>query len=158
MKIKNCLMLVITAMLGVSLSMSAQVTPQSQQAQPADFSDETLMEFVEASKDINQIQRDGQQEMQTTIKKEGLDMETYRQISASQRNPEKESEASEQEMASFNKANEKVQKLRMDMQKDMQEAIGNHDITVQEYRQVMQAYRSNPELKKKIDDMMAQSQ
>ena len=159
MKVKNLFTLVLTVLFGASMTLSAQVTPQTQQKkQSTDFSEETLKEFVAASQDINTIQKEGQAEMTKTIKDEGLDMKTYREISSAQRNPKKDPQASDKEMDSYKKANKKVKKVRTNMQKDMQKAIGNHDITIQEYRKVMQAYRSNPQLKKKIDDMMAQSQ
>lgn len=138
-------------------AVQAQTLPQNQQSQPqqASYSDDEILKFSKAAKVLESLQADVEKEMITAIEDKGLDLDTFNKIAAAQQNPNAGSDVADAEtMKSYNAVNEDLQKIQMEAQPKMVEAIEKTGMDVNEYQQMMLAYQQSPEMQAKVKEMM----
>ena len=152
----------LMALVLVNFSAIAQqvpMRPQQQQQTQTDISDTQLEKFVAASQDLGAIQQSMQQEMMATVQEEGLDMKKFQEMAAQKQNPNKETtmEISAEDEQAFQNAMKEVQSMQMEMQKEMQATVNENGLNVQEFQEIQQAYRQDPELQAKVNEMIQQN-
>ncbi len=129
--------------------------PVPQQSAPAvDVSDEQLQDFAEATVEMQGIQQEYQEEMAESITEEGLTTMEFQQM-AQAKQMGKESEASEDKQAAFEKALAAVMAIQQEMTEKQREVIADFDMSEQEYAQITQAVQQDPDMAKKLRAMMA---
>lgn len=149
-----------TLVLGLAIMASgavqAQTLPQDQQTQPsASYSDADIAKFAKAAKVLEELQAAVETEMITAIENKGLDLDTFNKIAAAQQNPNAGSEVADAEtMKSYNAVSEDLQKIQMEAQPKMVEAIEETGMDINEYQQMMLAYQQSPEMQAKVQEMM----
>ncbi|HEU5148047.1 MAG TPA: DUF4168 domain-containing protein, partial [Chryseosolibacter sp.] len=87
----------------------AQASAQDTTSQPStaireDFSDDELKSFVKANEKVMAIQMEAEQNMVKAIEEEGLTVDRFHQILEEQRDPQRGTETSAEELKSFNNA------------------------------------------------------
>lgn len=148
--------LVLGLAIMASAAVQAQTLPQDQQTQPnASYSDDEIAKFAKAAKVLEELQAAVETEMIAAIEKKGLDLDTFNKIAAAQQNPNAGSEVADAEtMKSYNAVNEDLQKIQMEAQPKMVEAIEETGMDINEYQQMMLAYQQSPEMQAKVQEMM----
>jgi hypothetical protein len=143
--------------LGLSgLVATAQTAPQQQEQTENSYPKEKLKKFVDASKDISTIHQEGEEKMISAIEKENLDIETFNKIAELKMNPQ-EADAgsvSPEEVEAFDRVMPELQLIQIQMQQEMESAIKETGMEVEEYTEIMEAYRSDPELQAEINSML----
>jgi hypothetical protein len=137
------------------LTAYAQIAPKESQ-QGAKYSSDKLQKFVEASKDISSIHQQGEEKMIGVIERENLDIEKFNIIAEMKMNPQEtpQGEVSEEDMASFDKVMPELQIIQLQMQEEMEAAITESGMQVEEYTEIMEAYRTNPRVQEKINELL----
>ncbi|MBA3898764.1 MAG: DUF4168 domain-containing protein [Bacteroidetes bacterium] len=133
----------------------AQITPQENQ-QETQYSSEKLQKFVEASKGISTIHQHGEEKMIAAIEQENLDIEKFNQIAEMKMNQQEAAagDVSDEDIASFERVMPELQIIQMQMQQEMEIAIEESGMEVEEYTEIMEAYRADPEVQEKINELL----
>lgn len=149
------------AAIGVSNLSYAQTLPgagQQQQQVQTDFSEEELKTFIQANKSVVEVQQQAEQKMIQVIEEENMDINRFNEIATAQQDPNQEADATADEMATFNQAAQKVMEVQRETQSEIAEAIESEGMQFNEYRQIMMAYQSSPEVQEKITKLVQEDQ
>jgi len=155
------LFFLLAALFASSGVLAQQVAPAPAQATtPPQITEQKLVQFVEASQEINKIQQGMQEEMVQAIEGEGLDIDKFNTMASQQRDPSAAPDAdiSDADKAAFESAMQKVQTMQMAMQQEMEQAIQSKNLQMNEYQEIMQAYQQSPELQQQVNEMMQQGE
>lgn len=131
---------------------------QQQQQMNIDVSDAELEKFASAAQTVQVENQKAQQKMQKVLQDNGLSVQKFQQISRAQQNPNSESNASDKEMKSFNKASKKIQTIQQKTNKKMEKIIKDEGLTLQRYRKIGMAMRSDQELQQRLQKKMGAGQ
>ncbi len=134
----------------------AQTTPQQKQATDVDYGQEELKAFVEATQAVQTVQQQYQMKMVSSIKEEGLDPMKFQQMAQAQQQESSEMEMTAEEKKAFEAAMQSVMEIQKNMNAEMQTTLAEHDMEVQEYQSMAMNIRQNPEMSKKVQQMMQQ--
>ncbi len=129
-------------------------TPAPTQEIRTDFTDEQLEQFVSASQKAQEVQQARQQEMMAAIQGEDLDVQRFNEIMAVQQGQKKDGDVSEEEMASFNAAAQKVMEQQRLMQTEIAESIEEVGISMDTFQQISMAYQQSPEVQEKVTEIL----
>lgn len=137
-------------------SISIAQAPQAPETEAAtDISSQELEQFATAVQEIETIQMESRNEVSETIEDEGLTAQKFRDILESQRDPEMENEASEEELEQFESATEQLVQIQREAQVDMKEAVEATGLEVERFQEIFAAVREQPELRQEVQQMMA---
>jgi hypothetical protein len=121
--------------------------PQGQsQAEVPNISDEELKQFAAIAQELQVINQASQQEMMAAIEAEGMKVDRYTQIQQAQQDPSKESDATAEEMKTFEAVNKKLQEVQMGAQEKMTKKLVDAGLSEEWYQQTAMAIQSNQEL------------
>ena len=140
-------------------AVAQQATPPAQQqgAAPQDFSDADLKQFADASSRLMAVQQEGEKTMMGILEEEKLSVEKFNEMAqAHQQQKLAEVGATPEEMASFNKAAQRMMELQPAMQKDVETAIQKDGMTLEKYEQIMMVYQQDPSLQERVNKLMGQ--
>ena len=152
--------------LGVAISMPvnsvfAQGLPDAQQQQEEvreDFTDDELKLFLKANKSVAMVQQQAEQKMIQAIEEEEMDINRFNEIANAQQDPNADPGASEEEMATFTKAAEKVMEVQRETQSEVAAAVESEGMEFNEYQQIMMAYQSSPTVQEKLTKLIEEEQ
>lgn len=134
-----------------------QMTPPQAPPVQEDFSDSEIETFVKINKEIIPVQENIQTDMMSSIEKEGIKVDRFQQLAqAQQTGTLKDASDDPQELAAFNKAGQEVMKLQESLQSQIQEIIEKNEMPAEKFEAIYMAYNSNPEVKQKVDEMLAE--
>ncbi len=122
-----------------------------------DFTDQELQQFIEANKVAIGVQQSAEQKMISAIEKEGLDIQTFNEILTSKQNSEAETQATPEDQGKFNTAVEEVVKIQEEMMTEMESAIQETGISVEQYEEILLAYQQSPVVQEKLNQMLNDS-
>jgi hypothetical protein len=125
-----------------------------QPAQPTEISDTELMQFASAYTTVQSIQEQLQNKMVAAVQNEGLDVQKFNEILNAQQDPDKEADASEEELEKFAAANKSIEQIQNQGQKDIEKVITDNKLTVPRYQEIMRAVQSDPELQTKLQKLI----
>mgnify|MGYP006289931887 CR=1 FL=1 len=127
-----------------------------QQAPNIEVSDNELEQFVNLQEDLMAIRNNARKKMTEAIQDNGIDIQTFNKISKQMQNAEsmKDVDASKSEVQKFQKASKSVMKVQQSIQKEQQKAIDDQDLSVDRFRKIQQAAMQDPELQKRVQNMM----
>lgn len=128
-------------------SYTPQETPQTVRE---DFSENELQSFVKVNEKILKIQEESEQKMIHAIEAEGMSLDRFTEILESQRNPERETNASEAELVSFNKAAQFIINESQKTQTQLIATLEEEGIDVNTYHDILYAYQQSPNVQDKI--------
>lgn len=137
----------------------AQMPPQMQQHQQKqekiDISDGDMKKFAAAFQEVQTINQSTQVKMQKAIQDEGLKIERFQEIQQIQNNPKQDGDISDNELKKFKSAAGKLGQIQMQAQQSMQKKIKGEGLTIQRYQKIMASLQQDPELQKKLKEMLA---
>jgi hypothetical protein len=125
-----------------------------QPAQPTEVSDTELKQFASAYTTIQSIQEQLQNKMAFAVQNEGLDVQKFNEILNAQQDPNKEADASEEELEKFDAANKSIEQIQNQGQKDIEKVITDNKLTVPRYQEIMSVVQSDPELQTKLQKLI----
>ncbi|MEX2379403.1 MAG: hypothetical protein WD530_01565 [Vicingaceae bacterium] len=119
---------------------------QGQQAEAPNISDEELKQFVAIAQELQVINQASQQKMMSAIEAEGMKVDRFTQIQQAQQDPNQESDATAEEMKTFEAANKKLEEVQMSSQAEMTKKLEDAGLSQEWYQQTAMAIQSNQEL------------
>lgn len=138
-----------------------QPTPQQLQRQaPAvpqvQIGEDDLRKFSNAIKQLQVIQQDTVTKVTQVVQSGGLSKERFIQISQAQQNPSDRSAAkiTPEEQKNFEQASQKIGEIQRETQTKMIRVLGNQDLDIQRFNDILVTVRQNPELQQKVQQMM----
>ncbi len=136
----------------------SQQPQQMPQRQNVDVSDQELQKFSNALEKVNTIQQNAQKEMVVAVNDAGLDVQTYNTAVKQMRNAQApgEVELSEEKINKVQKASKNVQSIQEQMQQDVKNAIEEEDMKRQRFQQILQAMRTDPSLKQRMQKIQSE--
>lgn len=152
---KNTLPLLL-GMLLIAGSTVAQVQQQQQQQiDPDSITDEELKKFAQVSQESQKVQEEMRNQVDSLLDENEIEMERFRQIMMSQRNPQSADSANitEEEKASMKKIQPQLMKMQQEAQQEMVSIIQDNGLEPQRFQQLMQAVRTNPEVMKRFQEI-----
>lgn len=151
---KKLVGLILVFSFGVA-SVFAQVPQQMpQQGQTTEVSDSELEKFALAFTKIQSIDQQIQQKMVSAVQEEGVDVQRFNEMLNAQQDPDKELDATEEELKNFAAANKAIEEIQGTAQQDMQQVISDSELTVQRYQEIMAALRNDSELQQKLQQII----
>lgn len=121
-------------------------------------SDADLNKFADAYKAVQIENQEVQQEMVEMIKKEGLELSRFQTIQQASVNPNKEVEATQEEMDIYKKVITEIEKMQPELQKEMSDIITDNGLTLDRYQEIGAALQSDQALQQKLQTMMMKQQ
>lgn len=133
---------------------AGSVFAQGEQPQE-DVTDEELENFLTAVREVQEIRRGAQAEVQKIITDEGLELQRYRIIMMSKQNPQMADSitVSEQEQQAIEKIQPKIEKMNQELAKKFQAAIQENELTRQRFQEIARAVQSSPELQQRAQEI-----
>lgn len=137
----------------------AQASAQDTTSQPStaireDFSDDELKSFVKANEKVMAIQMEAEQNMVKAIEEEGLTVDRFHQILEEQRDPQRGTETSAEELKSFNNAAKVILEENAKVEEHMTTSIEEQGIDIETYKQIMLAYQQSPAIQSRVNGMV----
>lgn len=137
----------------------AQASAQDTTSQPStaireDFSDDELKSFVKANEKVMAIQMEAEQNMVKAIEEEGLTVDRFHQILEEQRDPQRGTETSAEELKSFNNAAKVILEENAKVEEQMTTSIEEQGIDIETYKQIMLAYQQSPAIQSRVNGMV----
>lgn len=124
----------------------------------ANVSDAELQKFADAYQTVQQENQKMQQKFVAAIEEEGLEAQRFNEIYEAKMDPEKETDASEDEMKKQEAAMSKIEKMQKDLQSKMESKIKEKGLTMEKYEQIGAQLQQSPELQQKLQAMMMEGQ
>lgn len=122
-----------------------------------DFTDQEYAEFVSINLEIIPVQQEAQQEMVKAISDAGLKPQRFQELVQAQRAGNLTDVIdSQEEVASFNVAGQKVLAVQKDMQMEIQESINESQMSMERFQEFSMAYNQSQEVKSKVDQLLAE--
>ena len=154
MKLKKVLgSLLVVFALGTGTAMAQ--TPQAPAAnQQIEVTDAELTEFAQIFQQVRVVNQQAQQEMIQVVQEEDFELQRFNEIHQTKMNPQKEAELTEKEEKQYALVVEELETIQPKFQKKMENIISESELSMERYQQLAMALRSNPELQKRLQEMM----
>ncbi len=127
---------------------------EPQQAEPATVSDDELKLFAAAFIEVQEIDHQAQEEMMGAVEGSGLTVDRYNEIQQSQHMPDQDANATEEEMESYEKANENIGAIQASAQQEMIEKIEDEGLSINRYQEIMMAVQNDMQLQEKLQEYL----
>ncbi|MFC6102353.1 DUF4168 domain-containing protein [Olivibacter domesticus] len=154
--LKNNITVMIALLFAVSIGSKALAQENTGQQVPLkeDFKKEELQSFIKANQKVVELQKVSEEKMVKVIQEEGLTVERFNQLAASQQNPDKKVQAEPKEMETFNAAAQKITGIGKEADTQMQQSIKQEGIDVETYQQIILAYQKSPKVKQQLEALL----
>lgn len=123
-------------------------------AQDQEVSDNDLKTFVTIYKQVQQENENLQAGMMDIVQENGLEIERFNEIYEASMTPEKEVNASEEELKKHENAMEAIEQAQTDFQGTVTKIIEKEGFTLEKYQQVFAMLQSDEELQQKFSEFM----
>ncbi len=130
----------------------AQAPPQTLSAD--EVSDEDLQSFLSINMRMLDLQEKAMQQVEKFIEEQGMTPQRYAEIAAAENNPQGESDATQEELATAKRISDEVQQINQELEKQAQQIIKEEGLTTEKYQAIGTAIENSPELQKKLNEMM----
>lgn len=138
-----------------ALADSSFAIAQAQQVQASsDISSEELEQFAAAIQQMRSIQMESRNQVSQAIEQEGLSTTRFREILQAQRNPEVETDASQEELQKFENASQKLAQIQRDTQSEMKQAVESQGLEIPRFQEILGAVREQPELQQQVQEII----
>ncbi|ASC71464.1 hypothetical protein XM38_024160 [Halomicronema hongdechloris C2206] len=144
--------------LPVAAQAPPQQTPPQQAPTPsqAEVSAETIDQFVAAFKQVQAIRESAQAEMAAAVEAEGLTIEEFNAMVEAQQDPDSQAsmDLSQQDIERFMAAADQVSTIQQEAQGEIEAAIQEEGLAVEEFSQIMALAQQDPELREAINQRL----
>ena len=130
---------------------------QGQQAQKS-YSDEEVDLFADVVVKVVPVQQEAEQKMMKKIEEGGMKLDNFNQIARQMQQGQQPEGVEEADMKKFQSISQKLQSIQMETQQKMNEIISDAGISPALYQEMIAAYSTNPDVKKKVDEKLAEQQ
>lgn len=154
-KIKS-IVLFLTLFSGMSLF--AQNTLTKDASSTTEVKDAELQKFADVYQKVQEKNQEAQQEMMTSIKKEGLTVQRYTELRRAQDNPDSKVKPTADEKAKTKRLDAKIQKLEPELQKQQTIIIKDSGLTMDRYQEIAKVLNSDRELQQKFQGILMKQQ
>lgn len=120
----------------------------------SDVSDEDLETFVAVYQEVQAENQKLQQGMTEIIQKEGMDIQRFNEIYEASASPEKEVEATDEELETHAKVVEEIEQAQTDFQAKVVKLIEKEGMTLDRYQEVFAQLQTDQELQQKFSELM----
>ncbi|KMQ51211.1 hypothetical protein CHISP_1917 [Chitinispirillum alkaliphilum] len=149
----GCIMMV--ALLVVSATQIPNMSPSPQDMVVEDISDEELRSFAEASARIYSIQEDAEKQILGIIEESGLTGERYIEIVMMENDPERETDATEEELNTALEISQKVETIDSQLHTTAINAIEEEGLTAESYQRIAMSLQASPELQDRYAEILS---
>jgi len=144
--------------LPVAAQAPPQQTPPQQAPTPsqAEVSPETIDQFVAAFKQVQAIRESAQADMAAAVEAEGLTIEEFNAMVEAQQDPDSQAsmDLTQQDIESFMAAADRVSTIQQDAQGDIEAAIQDEGLAVEEFNQILALAQQDPQLRQVINQRL----
>lgn len=144
----------VISTVGIFLFTFFAVTAQTEEK----VTDAEMQKFAQAYKSVQQANQVIQQKMIVAIEDEGLTPQRFNEIYEAKMDPEKEVDATEEELAKQDAAMVVVKEIQVASQEEMENKIKEQGLTMQRFQEIGAKIQQSPELQQKMQAMMMQQQ
>lgn len=153
---------------GASTVRAQQGQPQPGQPQPQpgemqqprqmDVSESDLERFAVAIQQIQAIEQQAQAQMIEVIESQGLTIERFNEIAQSQQDPSMQGQVdvSGEEAEIFDQAVERISGIRQEAEMEMESAVQQEGLDVEEFNLISQAVQQDPSLQQRVMEMLGE--
>ncbi|MGK7392272.1 MAG: DUF4168 domain-containing protein [Candidatus Cyclobacteriaceae bacterium M2_1C_046] len=138
-----------------TLSFSNAFAQQQQQVRE-DFSEKELTAFVDANEKIIEIEKESEKKMISAIEDEGFTVDEFNEMVQTHQDPNKELDATQEEMVSFNNAAQEIIKQTQEKQKKIISAIEDEDIKPETYQAILIGYQKSPKVQEDVNKILSE--
>ncbi len=150
-------LLFVFALLTGSAAISQTPTmPQKQQKVDVDVSDAELSKFAKAYQGLRMMNQQVNQKMMKTVTDGGLEVKRFNEIHQASLDPNKEVEATEEELEKHKTILTEIEGMQGEFQKKMETTIKDQGLTVERYQKLATALQTDKELQTRLQKMMQQ--
>lgn len=149
---------IILASMGLGQAAMAQKAfpaPKGTEKVAEDFPNDKLQQFVKANERAFSVQQESEKAMMAVIQEEKISVEKFNEIAQAHQEQKLDGvKASEEEMAAFSKAAQRIVEMQPEVHQNLVKAIEQEGLTVQEFEKIMMAYQQNPAVQAKVQKLL----
>lgn len=123
-------------------------------SQAENFSDETVVKFAKAYKEVRNENMSFQLNKLTAIEDAGLSSDEFTEIHIMLRDSKSDNQPSAMQRRQYNQALNNIENLQKDIQEDMERIIVNNGLEVETYQAIAKASKNDIALKNKIQKFL----
>ncbi|MBZ4676504.1 MAG: hypothetical protein JG782_1123 [Anaerophaga sp.] len=127
-----------------------------QQRQQKEYSDEEIDLFAEALVETLPVQREAEKKMIKEIEEQGMELNQFNTIARQMQQGNQLQGVSEEDMETFKSISKEIQKIQMDTQRKVNKIVTDAGISPALYQEMIGAYSTNPKIKQKVDQKLAE--
>ncbi|MDX1364196.1 DUF4168 domain-containing protein [Arenibacter latericius] len=127
-------------------------------AQGTSVSDAELTRFATAYQKLQIQQQVTQQTMMKAIEEEGIEVKRFSEIQQASMDPNKEVEATKEEMELHKKALSKIEKMQPELEKKINEEITSTGMTMEQFEALAKEIQQDRSLQERLQAIMVKSQ
>ncbi len=116
--------------------------------------DDELNKFAEAFQQVRMINQSSQQKMMKAVTDEDLTVERFNLINQAEQDPNKEIEASADELEKYQAAIEAVENIQESVQTQLQSKIKASGLSLERFQQIANQLRNDQELQQRLSSLM----
>ncbi len=156
------LFLLMLTMAGLLVSAPLQSLSQEQEEAKEDpwadfdfpYEDDTLLAFFDTNQEVSALQRSTNERINTTLEQYDLSRQRFDQIGrAAQMGMLQEGAFTNEEIESFNQVAPQVTEMQREMQGMVQLIVQDHDISMQQYREILNSFRGDQDLQQYVSHL-----
>ncbi|ARS34283.1 DUF4168 domain-containing protein [Pontibacter actiniarum] len=129
--------------------------PQEQQTSQT-YSDEELRSFLDANTKATEIQKESRTALVSAIEEQDLSVDRFNELAKAHRQKKLEEVAENpEEIAAFSTAAQAIVQLQPEVKEKVEQAIEEEGLTMEEYNNILKAYKEDPAVQAQIRKVMA---
>lgn len=137
-----------------SIDESALIEEMNDHESLSEITDEELEMFADLSSQFLQINQTAQGEMMGAVEQAGMQVGRYTEIQQLLQMPDKEVDASGEELDRYNEANENIEKIQNRIQEEMIDILDGAGLSEQWYENMVMKIQADEELLAKYQKMV----
>lgn len=116
-----------------------------------EFTDEQVASYNRVRESITGLQFQAEKDMEEALKAEGMTMQDITVLTTRQReSAQNGTQLTEEEAEKLAKANEEMQRIQLETQPKIMQAIEDEGLTMEEYQSLLKAYQTDDAFKKRV--------
>lgn len=113
-----------------------------------------LNKFAEAYQEVRLANQTSQQKMMKAVTEEDLTVERFNIINQAEQNPNKEVDATDDELKNYQAAMESVEKIQKDIEMQLQTKIKEAGLTLERFQQIANQMKTDKALQQRLAILM----
>lgn len=123
-------------------------------AQNQEISDKELKKFADAYQEIQMVNQNSQQEMIKAVEDSDLTVEKFNEINQAEQNPNKEVDASADDLKKYESAMQSVEAIQAQVQKTVESKIKEIGLSMERFQQISTLVQTDKELQQRLTALM----